>query len=224
MNRYERRRLRLIEIRDLTCKGSVALLAQKLGKSESYVGRMLWPEGRTGRKNIGEVMAAHIEQELGLPEGFLDSDSSVSEYLGSASSERVNSNVSNYLLPKTGQPLTTPKGSLLATSSRIPPMPYPVSPEAYYLTVQGPSMQNPGNEPSLNPGDLVLVDPHAAPENMSLVAVNLPGATDPIIRQFVVEAGVEYLRAVNPQWPSPYVEVPEGAKLAGRVVTKLVRY
>lgn len=224
MNRYEKRRLRLIEIRDLSCKGSIAVLAQRLGKSESYVGRMLWPEGRDGRKRIGENMAEHVEQSLGLPRGFLDSDLDVAEYLASATNETVNTEKRNNLLHKSVMSSAPPKGSVRVATQRIPQMPYPVSPESYYLPIEGLSMSNPGGEPSLGPGDLVLVDPKEVVESMCLVAVRLPGATDPVVRQLVLEGGQQYLRAVNPQWPAPVQVVPEGAILLGRVISKLVRY
>lgn len=54
MDKYERRRLRLLWIRDQFCDKSVASLAKRLGKSDTYVHRMLYPEGKPNKKGIGE--------------------------------------------------------------------------------------------------------------------------------------------------------------------------
>lgn len=54
MEKYERRRLRLLWIKDQFCDKSVASLAKRLGKSDTYVHRMLYPEGKASKKRIGE--------------------------------------------------------------------------------------------------------------------------------------------------------------------------
>lgn len=84
MDKYERRRLRLIEIRDELCDGSGASLAKRIDKSDSYVSRMLWPEGREGRKRIGEGMVEHVEDVFGLPRGSYDSETPIKQLLRNA--------------------------------------------------------------------------------------------------------------------------------------------
>ncbi len=55
MDKFERRRLRLIRIKDELCNKNVAELARRLGKDEStYVHRLLYEEGREHKKNIGD--------------------------------------------------------------------------------------------------------------------------------------------------------------------------
>ncbi|WP_167760117.1 S24 family peptidase [Paraburkholderia pallida] len=83
MDKFERRRLRLIEIRDQLCAGSAASLAKRIDKSDSYVSRMLWPEGRAGKKRIGEDMVDHIERTFGLQKGAFDSDAPLGSLLQS---------------------------------------------------------------------------------------------------------------------------------------------
>ncbi|MDR5824736.1 S24 family peptidase [Caballeronia sp. LZ043] len=77
MDKYEKRRLRLIEVRDLLCGGSAATLAKRIDKSGSYVSRMLWPDGRDGRKRIGEDTVEQIERAFNWARGTFDSDTPV---------------------------------------------------------------------------------------------------------------------------------------------------
>lgn len=88
MDKYEKRRLRLIELRDRRFAGSASDLARTIGKDASYVSRMLYPVGKAGKKRIGEDMVEVIETALGWPRGSLDSDMSV-EVL-SISKEAIN--------------------------------------------------------------------------------------------------------------------------------------
>ncbi|MPW17910.1 hypothetical protein GCT13_13420 [Paraburkholderia sp. CNPSo 3157] len=77
MDKYERRRLRLIEIRDALCNGATSALAKRIGKSDSYVSRMLWPEGREGRKRIGEDMVDMIDNAFGWSPGSFESETPI---------------------------------------------------------------------------------------------------------------------------------------------------
>lgn len=81
MDKFEKRRLRLIRVRDHLCGGAASSLAKRIGKSDSYVSRMLWPEGRDGRKRIGEDMVEQIEKAFGWPTGSFDSDEFITQIL-----------------------------------------------------------------------------------------------------------------------------------------------
>ncbi|MDE1714911.1 hypothetical protein PWG14_20700 (plasmid) [Chromobacterium amazonense] len=74
MDKFERRRLRLIELRDTRCHGRNADLARIIGRDASYVGRMLYPEGKAGKKRIAEDMIEIIETGFNLPKGWLDQE------------------------------------------------------------------------------------------------------------------------------------------------------
>ncbi|CAL8476437.1 S24 family peptidase [Caballeronia sp. S22] len=83
MDKFEKRRLRLIEVRDRLCGGAASSLAKRIGKSDSYVSRMLWPEGRDGRKRIGEDMVEQIEKAFDWKPGSFDSDIPLTQILQS---------------------------------------------------------------------------------------------------------------------------------------------
>lgn len=72
MDKYERRRLRLIELRDSRCNGKGAELARKIGRDPSYVARMTYPEGKAGKKRIAGELIDVIELAFNLPHGWLD--------------------------------------------------------------------------------------------------------------------------------------------------------
>lgn len=66
MDKFERRRLRLLRIMDEECDGKVTSLAKRLGKSDSYVHRMLYEEGKAGKKRIGEDSVDAIMREFSV--------------------------------------------------------------------------------------------------------------------------------------------------------------
>lgn len=74
MDKYERRRLRLLRLRDEQCGGSGAALARRIDRDQSYVTRMLYPEGKRGKKRIADDMMEIVEEAFDLPRGWLDMD------------------------------------------------------------------------------------------------------------------------------------------------------
>ena len=72
MDRYETRRIRLTELRDKRCGGNTSELARRLDRNPTYVLRMLYPEGKPGRKRIADAMAEVINKAFNLPVGWLD--------------------------------------------------------------------------------------------------------------------------------------------------------
>lgn len=74
MDKYERRRLRLLELRDGQCNRSVAELARRIARDCSYVSRMLYIDGKAGKKRIADDMMEVIETAFDLPRGWMDRD------------------------------------------------------------------------------------------------------------------------------------------------------
>lgn len=72
MDKFEIRRRNLRALLDSHCGGKAATLANLIDRSPSYVARMLYPEGKEGKKRIGEDMRDIIEQALFLARGTLD--------------------------------------------------------------------------------------------------------------------------------------------------------
>ena len=74
MDKYERRRLRLTELITGRCSGVAAAFARAIGRDASYVSRMLYPEGKAGKKRIADDMMEVIEKAFDLPRGWLDGE------------------------------------------------------------------------------------------------------------------------------------------------------
>jgi len=79
MDKYERRRQRLILLRDTRCHGRIVDLAKAIDRDASYVGRMLYPEGKKGKKRIADDMIEVIETAFRLPDGWLSQTPEVNE-------------------------------------------------------------------------------------------------------------------------------------------------
>ena len=62
MDKYEKRRLRLMQIRDEMCGGKAVEVARKIEREPSYVSRMLYDESKKGRKRIADDMVEIIEK------------------------------------------------------------------------------------------------------------------------------------------------------------------
>lgn len=54
MDKYESRRLALVQLVKSQPRAGIATVAAKVGKDASYVSRLLYPPGKEGRKRIGE--------------------------------------------------------------------------------------------------------------------------------------------------------------------------
>lgn len=72
MDKYERRRQRLQALIKERCNGVSAEFARKIERDASYVARMLYPEGKAGKKRIADDMMEVIEKAYDLPRGYLD--------------------------------------------------------------------------------------------------------------------------------------------------------
>lgn len=93
MDKFEIRRLNLQAVLRTHCNGKAAALADKIGRAPSYVSRMLYPEGKAGKKRIGEDMRNLIEEALALPRGSLDDESSATAERGGALTTEGNAGV-----------------------------------------------------------------------------------------------------------------------------------
>lgn len=64
MDKYERRRAALAALVAAQGRGGIAYVAGKLGKSASYVSRMLYEPGKKGAKRIGEDSVELLNKEF----------------------------------------------------------------------------------------------------------------------------------------------------------------
>ncbi|MFC3873299.1 LexA family transcriptional regulator [Neisseria musculi] len=76
MDKYEYRRQRLLELKDTVCNGRISELADRLGRSASYVSRMLYEEDNPHRKRIGDDMLDIIAETFGVTKAWMDGEGS----------------------------------------------------------------------------------------------------------------------------------------------------
>ena len=195
MNRYEIRRQRLLQLRDEWCDGKTVVLAGKIGRDESYVSRMLYPEGKEGKKNIGEQMVSVIQRAFSLPNGWMDTepgtDLSPNTLPGPALRGRVPliswvqagdwSEVIDNLQPGEGERIETT---------------YRASANAYALRVRGDSMES-----KFPAGAILIVEPNENPEPGKYVIVRQNGDTEATFKQLVQDGGTMYLKPLNDRYP-----------------------
>lgn len=71
MDKYEKRRTALADLVDKLGWGGITRVASSIGKDPSYVSRMLYPEGKAGKKRIGEDSVESLNSAF---PGWLDED------------------------------------------------------------------------------------------------------------------------------------------------------
>lgn len=87
---------------------------------------------------------------------------------------------------------------------------------AYALRVRGASM-----EPRFREGEIIVVNPHASPDNGKFVIARKEGSKEVTFKQLIREGDEAYLKAINPQWPEPIIRMDEAWHICGVVVCKM---
>lgn len=72
MTEGDRLRALLTLVMDRYCDGKKRQLAHAIGKDESYVGRLFYPDGKKGGKGIGQEIMVATRKAFPLPAGFWD--------------------------------------------------------------------------------------------------------------------------------------------------------
>ena len=205
----------LISLLDSEVK-SIQEMAEKMGKSHSYVSQL-----KIKAKNIGDKTAREFEAVFNKPMGWMD-----------AQHNKADANVSAAEIKGDKVPVISwvAAGNFCEISDPYPPglaerwlpCPVPHSESTYALTVTGVSMYNPNGRPSFDDGDIIFVDPKVAPKNKSCVIVRLDDRQEATFKQIIIETWDKYLVPLNPNWPEQFIQVTENATICGVVIGKWV--
>lgn len=114
-----------------------------------------------------------------------------------------------------GRPEVVQEPSTYADAVAHHPSPYAGRPRMFALRVRGASM-----EPKFREGDLIYVDPDEISRHGSYVVVVLDDSNEATFKQLIIEGGRKYLRALNPNWPEPIIEIDGEARICGVAVFK----
>lgn len=200
MDKYEKRRLRLIELRDEFCDGNASKLARKIEREPSYVSRMLWPGEKPGRKRIADDMIEVIENAFELPRGWMDGivqEPSNVKYVGPYTKSKtypVLSNIQAGAWSEAVEAYALKDIDLWLESDAH------IQGEAFWLHVDGDSMTAPVGI-SIPEGTYVLFDTGREAVNGSLVIAKLSDSNEATFKKLVIDGGQRYLKGLNPQWP-----------------------
>lgn len=204
--------------------GSAAKLARLVGTNSSYISqvRHQMPTKKGTPRGLGDDLAEKLERGMAKPEGWMDEAHEDSQEQPVASKE-VNAHDGpgiRSLHPliswvQAGEWTEISEGYVPQYESELLPCPVRCSEETFVLRVQGVSM-----EPKFHEGDLIFVDPDAAPVHGKYVVVQLDESNEATFKQLIVEGDRQYLKALNPDWPNRIIEVNATATICGVVVFK----
>ncbi|MDR6960526.1 SOS-response transcriptional repressor LexA [Pseudomonas brassicacearum] len=98
--------------------------------------------------------------------------------------------------------------------------PVPISNQGYALKVLGDSMTNPGPGRSYPAGCIIFIDPEAETKTGDRVIARLPRTNEATFKILVEDAGRQFLRPINPQYP--IIEITEETHICGKVVGSFI--
>jgi len=198
---------------------SIAEFARRYDLDATYMSQLL-----NGHRSMGEKTARNLEQKLGLARGAFDAVQTQRQANGQSQRQTLGPNVepgpriAGYvpLISWVAAGVWTP----IAESEEVEawlPSPHPLSPRAFALRVRGISM-----EPLFQAGDIIFVDPEAAADHKRYVVVRLDDEAEATFKQLIIEGPRRYLKALNPAWPDPIIEINGDCTLIGVAVGKWV--
>lgn len=153
MDKYEKRRQRLIQIRDEMCGGKAADVARKIEREPSYVSRMLYEAGKSGKKRIADDMVEIIETAFSLPRGWMDA---IHEASSHHEELEFSGSVRGGYVPVIGEAILGVDGSVDMIEFRAGWLRiYSGDKDAYGLKVKGDSMW-----PRIQSGEYVVIEPN----------------------------------------------------------------
>ena len=205
--------IRIRQLRKLIAEsfgGSQSALSGKTGVSLAQLGQYL-----SGYRNLGEKTARKIELGSGKPTGWLDGISTNTE-----PGPDISGVVPLISWVQAGSWTEIIDNFSVGDAEEWLPCPVKHSPSTFVLRVRGESMFNRNGRPSFVDGDLVFVDPERPAENGSLVVVRLEDAKEATFKKLIIEGEHQYLKALNPDWPDPIIQINGDATICGVVIFK----
>jgi SOS-response transcriptional repressor LexA len=169
-------------------------------------------DSETGKpKAIGSRTARSLEQKTNKPRGWMDVDhSSADTHLHEKESYDVP------LISWVAAGGFTEVTDWLADEEVKITTTYKARKHTFALIVDGQSMQ-----PKFPSGCTIIVEPEEKAVNGSYVVVRQNGDQEATFKQLVIEGGVTYLKALNPEWPKRIIEMMPDAVIIG-VVKQMV--
>ncbi|WP_369788347.1 LexA family protein [Rouxiella sp. WC2420] len=220
-----------METKDIRRANLAALLKDHLGKhpestrAEFAVLCGLVPAqlsqltGEKSFRNIGGNLARKIEASLKLPNGWLDTlQNGTSENTSNVSYVGVKESKGQYPLVSwvsAGCWLEAVEPYRKDEIDVWPETTVDASENSFWLRVKGDSMTAPAGF-TVPEGMIILVDPEREPISGKLVVAKLESDNEATFKQYMIDAGRKYLKALNPQHPLTIIN--GNCKIIGVVV------
>ena len=193
MDKYEKRRLKLIDLINNECGEVNAELARRIGRDPSYVNRMLYPEGKKGKKRIADDMIEVIEKAFNLPRGWLDG----------IENDAVNIEPAAGLRGRVPLISWVQAGDFNHANDQFPPgyadefveTTVNVGRHTFALRVKGDSM-----EPNFPEGAILIIEPDMDFQPGDFVIAK-NGDNEATFKQLVKDGADWYLKPLNPRYP-----------------------
>ena len=216
MDKYEKRRLRLMQIRDEMCGGKAVEVARKIEREPSYVSRMLYDETKKGRKRIADDMVEIIEKAFSLPSGWMDGIAEAGH--GNVAYSGEHKGTKEFPLiswVSAGQWLEAVEPYKLEEIEEWPETTTNAGANSFWLTVKGDSMTSPVGF-TVPEGMMILVDPSKEAKSGKLVVAKLMNDNEATFKMYIEDAGRCFLKPLNPQYP--VTEINGNCQIIGTVV------
>lgn len=216
MDKYEKRRLRLMQIRDEMCGGKAVEVARKIEREPSYVSRMLYDETKKGRKRIADDMVEIIENAFSLPRGWMDGITDAGH--GNVAYSGEHKGTKEFPLiswVSAGQWLEAVEPYKLEEIEEWPETTTSAGENSFWLTVKGDSMTSPVGF-TVPEGMIILVDPSKEAKSGKLVVAKLINDNEATFKMYIEDAGRCFLKPLNPHYP--VTEINGNCQIIGTVV------
>jgi len=216
MDKYEKRRQRLIQIRDQFCGGKAVDVARKIEREPSYVSRMLYEDGKKGKKRIADDMVEVIEKAFSLPRGWMDGISDDGH--GNVQFAHNHKETKGFPLiswVSAGQWLEAVEPYKLHEIDEWPETTINAGPQSFWLKVRGDSMTSPVGF-TVPEGMIILVDPSKEAKSGKLVVAKLTNDNEATFKMYIEDAGRKFLKPLNPRYP--ITEIDGNCTIIGTVI------
>ena len=189
--------------------------AERLGKEPTQVSRFM---GKNPTKRIGDLIAEQIEIAFGKPKGWLDIDhtsNNIDEQSWAINEieKQKPENVPLISWVQAGSWSEAVDNYQPGDADSHYPCPEKHSANTFALTVVGESMY-----PDFIPGEIIYVDPEVQASSGSCVVIRQNGDTEATFKQLMLDGSKKYLKALNPNWPTPIIEMLPDAVICGVVI------
>jgi len=210
MDKYEKRRLALVDLIEELGRGGVASVAFNIGKDPSYVSRMLYEPEKPGRKRIGEdswdaLVTAYPQLSGELPHPVKTTDYLRVQHLdveAGMGGERINADH-----PEVIREMEISHAYIRALLGFIP-----TEGRLRLITGRGDSMM-----PTIEPGEMLLIDTGTSHfEYDAIYAIHMGHGLQ--VKRLVDMGTAIQVRSDNPMYPA--FNLPESARILGKVILR----